>query len=310
MKLLAIAGPTASGKTGLAIALAKRYGGEIVSADSMQIYKEINIASAKPSEHEMDGVPHHLISCVSVGEEFSVADFAHRAKTAVSDILQRGLLPIVCGGTGLYLDALCKNMTFAEQPANREVRQKLYQRLEQEGADSLYAELLRLDPEMAGKVHKNNTVRLVRSLEICLLTGITATEYQRKALENPPPFEPIYIGLCFEDRQVLYDRIDRRVDEMLRNGLEEEAKSVLSGKMSKTAAGIIGIKEWADFFEGKKSREEVADTIKLQTKHYAKRQMTWFRRNEKINWIYVDKCENFSEISAQADEILKGEMQP
>ena len=302
--LIAVVGPTASGKTALAVSLAKRFHGEVISADSMQIYKQMNIATAKPTVEEMDGVPHHLIDCLDLSQKFSVADYTALAHQKAAEIYARGHLPILAGGTGLYIDSVVNNISFSEIRTDEELRKELTRLAEEKGADYLLEELNRFDPESAKRLHPNNLSRIIRAIEVYRLTGITMTEHQRRSRLTPSGYDAVMIGLDFHDRQKLYDRINLRVDRMFADGLLEEAREILSNKNLGTARQAIGYKELQHYFDGQESLEEAIQKIKQETRRYAKRQLTWFRRNPNIHWIYVDCCRDFADVSEQAALLL------
>ncbi len=285
--VIVIAGPTASGKTSLSIGIAKKIGGEIVSADSMQIYKDMDIATAKPTEAEMQGIPHHLISIVESDESFSVAAYKEKAVEAIADIFCRGRIPVVVGGTGLYIDTLVNNTTFFDFDKSDQ-REKLQLRLQNEGIEKLFDELKSVDPETAERLHFNDTKRILRALEVYYSTGKTISLQAELSHENESQYNWLIIGLTAENRDVLYDRINRRVDIMLDDGLIEEAKAFFSSEKSSTAKQAIGYKELKGFFDGSISLEEATENLKRETRRYAKRQLTWFRRNKNINWINID----------------------
>ena len=285
--VIVIAGPTASGKTSLSIGIAKKIGGEIVSADSMQIYKDMDIATAKPTEAEMQGIPHHLISIVESDESFSVAAYKEKAVEAIADIFCRGRIPVVVGGTGLYIDTLVNNTTFFDFDKSDQ-REKLQMRLQNEGIEKLFDELKSVDPETAERLHINDTKRILRALEVYYSTGKTISLQAELSHENESQYNWLIIGLTAENRDVLYDRINRRVDIMLDDGLIEEAKNFFSSEKSSTAKQAIGYKELKEFFDGSISLEEATENLKRETRRYAKRQLTWFRRNKNINWINID----------------------
>jgi tRNA dimethylallyltransferase len=302
--VLVIVGPTASGKTALAIEAAKYYGGEVVSADSMQIYRKMDILSAKPTPEEMEGVPHHMIDVKDPGEAFSVADYVTMAGQAVRDINERKKLPIVCGGTGLYVDSLMKNVSFSEENHDDALRKELYRLAETEGAEKVHAILKDLDPEAAETIHPNNVIRVVRAIEVCKLTGRTFTETKRANLGSESPFAPLYIRLDFEDRQRLYDRINKRVDLMLERGLLDEVKALLEIKNRSTAFNAIGLKEWIPYFEKTASLESCTEKCKQATRNYAKRQLTWFRKNDESKVIFVDNLGHPAEIFKTCKKIV------
>lgn len=286
--VLAVCGPTASGKTWLGVELAKLYGGEVISADSMQIYKGMDIASAKPTEAEMQGIPHHLIGVVGRDVTFSAADYVKMARETIADILSRGKLPIVVGGTGLYVDSLLNNVQFSEMKSDAAYRESLYELSRAEGNEALYAELVKADPEAAKSIHPNNLVRVVRALEVIHLTGRRFSALKAESTAEESPYDSLILGLNAADRAVLYERIDRRVDEMVRAGLVEEARQLCSEGGLCTAANAIGFKELLPYFDGEAPLDECIAKIKQETRHYAKRQLTWFRRNERIRWIITD----------------------
>ena len=294
--VLAVVGPTASGKTWLGVELAKRFDGEVVSADSMQIYKGMDIASAKPAKEEMQGIPHHLIDLLDRDTVFSAADYVKLAGKCINDILSRGKLPIVVGGTGLYVDSLLGNVTFSEVQTDPDYRRELTELAEREGNDVLYAMLEKADPAAAESIHMNNVVRVVRA------SGRLFSELKAESRRIPPQWDSLILGLNTSDRNVLYERIDRRVDDMVSRGLVEEAREIWlrdsSDESFRTAANAIGIKELYPYFEGVAGLEECLDKIRQESRRYAKRQLTWFRRNEYIRWIIFD---NFS----QKNEILE-----
>lgn len=282
-----VVGPTASGKTSLAVEIAKIFDGEVVSADSMQIYKGMDIATAKPTTEEMQGIPHHLISIVGADEVFSVNEFKTAATEAIEDILSRNKLPIVAGGTGFYIDTLVNNTEFLDYEKS-DIRQKLEKRYEQEGIAPLYNELCDIDPETAERLHENDTKRIIRALEVYYSTGKTITEQCKLSHINESPYRFCIIGINANDRQVLYDRINARVDSMLEAGLLEETRDFFSMSASATARQAIGYKELKPYIDGFCSLDEATEKLKMETRRYAKRQLTWFRKRENINWIYID----------------------
>ena len=294
-KILAIVGPTASGKTALSIALAHALNGEIISADSMQIYRGMDIGTAKPSLAEREGVPHHLIDIADPDEAFSVADYITLAEHAVQDILSRGKLPIFCGGTGLYLDAFLRG-GLAETPgANEQLREEFYAIAQNEGEDALHAILAEVDPESAAATHKSNVRRVVRALEIYRLTGVTKTEWDKRSRELPTRYNAAVICLSFTDRSLLYDRIERRVDAMLADGLLSETKQLASAgvfERSSTAAAAIGYKELLPYLAGDATLEDAVANLKTATRRYAKRQLTWFLAKDYVRTLPVDESGN------------------
>lgn len=301
--LIVICGPTASGKTALSIALAKTIGCEVVSADSMQIYKGMTIATAKPTPEEMDGVPHHLIDFLEPSNSFSVADYVSLAHKAIEDIASRGMIPLVCGGTGLYINSLVDNITFDESCSSTTLRDELLELAKEKGNGYLLEMLRKFDPESAERFHENNLTRIIRAIEVYKTTGKTISQFNRESKDKGSPYDAVMIGINYRDRQKLYDRINLRVDLMLENGLLDEAKEVLSGDL-KTSYQAIGYKELAPYFNGEAYLEDCIDKLKMESRRYAKRQLTWFRRDERINWIYADECSSFEEIVAKALEIV------
>lgn len=306
-KVIVVVGATASGKTSLAVELALKLGGEIISADSMQIYKGMFIATAQPTQEEKKGVPHHLIAFLDPSETYSVAQFVVDAGKCIDDIIARGKVPVIAGGTGLYIDSLLGGIDFGEVPDNSEMRAKLRARLEAEGAEKLLAELSRIDPETAETLHINNIGRIMRALEVYYLTGETISQQKIKSREKGTQYDPLYIYIDYKDRQILYDRIGKRVDIMVNNGLLEEAERFISLGEETTAKQAIGYKELKPYFNGECSLEEALDNLKKETRHYAKRQMTWFRRNEGKFTVYPDCDKDFVNTAVErAKDFLKG----
>ncbi len=291
IKLLAVVGPTASGKTALAVELAKLLDGEVVSCDSMQIYKGMEIATAAPTLEEQQRIPHHMVSCVSPEESFSVSRYCDMAHNCIKDISDRGKLPILCGGTGLYYSSLVDDLVFVDAPSDEKLRAQLNERAEKEGGEALLEELRKIDPETAERLHPNHISRIVRALEIFMLSGITLTEQNIKSRENVSRYDLLPIGVNFSDRAALYERIDKRVDIMLQKGLIDEARMAYNN-VGKTSVQAIGHKELWEYFSGNQSLENAVDTLKRQTRRYAKRQLTWFRRDERIVWLDALAYEN------------------
>ena len=307
-RILAVVGPTASGKTALSIALAHALNGEVVSVDSMQIYRGMDVGTAKPSLAEREGVPHHLIDIADPDEPFSVADYVTAAEHAVKDVLSRGKLPIFCGGTGLYLDAFLRGGVSKTPGANEELRQELYKIAERDGAEALHAMLAECDPESAAATPAGNLRRVVRALEIYRLTGVTKTEWDRRSREVPQRYNAAVIGLCFQNRALLYDRIDQRVDLMLQNGLLNETRRLLDAgvfERSPTAAAAIGYKELLPFLRGECTLEEATNQLKTATRRYAKRQLTWFNAKEYVRMMSVDD----GETTRKSEEIVNNSLE-
>jgi len=289
IKVICIVGPTASGKTALGVDIAKKFDGEIVSADSMQIYKGMPVASAVPTEDEKNGIPHHLMEIISSDNKMTVAQYVLLAHEKIKDITARGKTPIIVGGTGLYIDSLINNLTFTEEKDNPETRKRLEEEYDLLGGEEMHKRLEKIDPETANRVSPMDKKRLVRAFEIFENCGITMSKQYELSRQNESPYESIIIGIKYEDREKLYDRINRRVDIMVENGLLDEAKSFYKNENSKTGAfQAIGHKEIFPFFSGELSLEEAKENLKRQTRRYAKRQLTWFNKNEKIHWVYPD----------------------
>ena len=304
-KVIVIVGPTASGKTGLSIELAKRYNGEIVSADSMQIYKDMNIATAKPTIEEMCGIKHHLIDFLNPGETYSVGQYVLDAENAISDILSRDKTPIVCGGTGLYVDSLINGINFTEDSSDDKIRNELYQLAETKGIDYLLNVLKEFDPDSYENLsQQRNLRRIIRAIEFYKVTGKTITQQNIESQNTSSKFDYLIIGLNADDRQFLYDRINRRVDLMIESGLIEETKSVLQMNLSDTSIKAIGYKELIPYINNQSSLDDCIEKLKMETRRYAKRQLTWFRRNKMINWIYIDRYSSLNDIVKVAVDII------
>ncbi len=285
--VVVVVGPTASGKTSLAIEIAKKFDGEIVSADSMQIYENMDIATAKPTKEEMAEVKHHLIGFVGCDEEYSVAMYKKDALKAIKSILSKGKLPVVCGGTGLYIDTLIKNTVYFDYDKNN-IRTELEKTADEKGIEHLLERLREVDSEAAERLHINDRKRIIRALEVYLSTGKTITEQDKLSHLEESEFDWCVIGLTADDRQVLYDRINYRVDVMIENGLLQEATDFYKSNCSLTAKQAIGYKELKPYLDGFVSLTDAAEKLKMETRRYAKRQLTWFRRNKDINWISID----------------------
>ena len=300
-KIICVVGATASGKTDLAVKLAKAVDGEIISADSMQVYKNMPIATAVATKEEQDGVPHHLVEFLDTDQTFSVADFVERAKVLIDEITARGRVPIVAGGTGLFVDSLVKNISFSQVGSNAEIRNELAEKSNEE----LFEKLLALDPKSAEDIHPNNRKRVIRALELCM-SGTSKTEQNENSMLIDSPYDALYIGIGYQDRQKLYDRINKRVDLMLEAGLENEARQML-GKQGLTARQAIGHKELQPYIDGNITLDEAVEGLKRETRRYAKRQLTWFRRNENINWLYADEMSR-DELVEKAVDLAKNHL--
>lgn len=282
-KIIVISGPTASGKTGLGIALCKELSGEVVSADSMQIYKGIGVASAQPSEEEKQGIPHHLMSFLDVGTPFSVADYCDAAHKVIADIVKRGKTPIIVGGTGLYINSLVDDIVFSDI-GSTEIRAELEEKLDKFGIEYMYNMLKEIDNEAAEKIEPNNTRRVIRALEVYFASGTTFSKLNELSREKPSRYDAVWLNISFSDRQVLYDRINQRVDIMVQNGLEKEAKQYRNLCSENGAGQAIGHKELYPYFDGEISFLEAIENLKTATRRYAKRQITWFtKRDEAIS---------------------------
>ena len=289
-RMVAIGGPTATGKTALSVALAKEFGGEVVNADSMQIYRGLDIGTAKPTAEERQGIPHHLMDFLPPEVPYSVADFTAAAAPLIEQLVSAGKLPIVTGGTGLYITSLMKGTAFAPEKTDPAIRARLQTEADEQGSAALYARLQQIDPAYAEKLHPNNLPRVIRALELFEATGRRMSEQQRAALAAEPPYRSLCICLTCRDRAELYRRIDRRMDSMLQNGVLEEAKLVYDNRETyRTAAQAIGYKEFFPYFAGEMPLNDCANRLKQATRNYAKRQLTWFRHQANGVWLYVDE---------------------
>ena len=301
----AIVGPTASGKTALAVELALRLNGEVISADSMQIYKGMDIASAKPTAEEMQGIPHHLIGILDMDVSFSAADYVRLANEKITEVLSRGKLPVIVGGTGLYVDSLLNNVRFSDGGSDEAYRAELDAFARENGNEALHARLAELDPEAAAAIHPNNLVRVIRALEVCKVTGRRFSELKAESRLVESPYDSLMIGLNYEDRAALYRRIDRRVEIMAENGLVQEARALWETGGMRTSANAIGYKELIDYFEGRAPLEECIAKIQQETRRYAKRQLTWFRKNDRIQWINLDEFAKKEEIFEKSKKCIE-----
>ena len=306
--ILVICGPTASGKTALAVELALRLGGEVVSADSMQVYRGMDIGTAKPTRGEMRGVPHHMLDVADPRENYSVARYVAQAVPIVDGILARGKLPIVAGGTGLYLDNLVAGRQFAPFAPDSGLRERLQERVRTEGLPALRRELERADPEAAGRIHPNDEKRTLRALEVYLATGKTITQHDRDSRALPNRYTPLTIALNFGERPWLWERIDHRVDHMMAQGLEGEVRGLLASGVSRecTAMQAIGYKEIAAAIAEGRPAAEGAEEVKLRSRQYAKRQLTWFRRNRQAYWFEWEKIPDLSAAADFSTQLVTG----
>lgn len=297
-KILVVTGPTATGKTALSVELAKKLGGEIVSADSMQIYRGMDIGTAKVTKAEMQNIPHHMIDIADPSEDYSVSRYVEEADAAVRGILSRGRLPIVAGGTNLYIDSLIAGLDFAEKAEDAALRESLNKQYDDMGGEAMIEHLRGFDPERAAKLHPADKRRIVRAVEIYILTGETITRHDEETKKRPKRYDAVKIALTFADRAVLYDRINARVDKMVSDGLFDEVKGLLDSGLSpeSTAMQAIGYKEPAAYFRGEMSRDAAIELIKLSSRRYAKRQLTWLRRDDSIHWHEWLAEPDFSEV--------------
>ena len=284
--VIVVCGPTASGKTELAVKIAEKYNGEIIGADSMQIYKGMDIATAKPTPEELRGVKHHLIDFLEPSEPFSVADYVEKARGVIAEVAARGKLPVIAGGTGLYINSLIDNIEFAEVKADIAFREEM----KNIPAGELLKRLRKIDPESAEILHENNVKRIIRALEVYHTAGRTITKLKAESRLNPSPYEPLMLGIEFP-RNELYERIDRRVDLMLEAGLLEEARAFYARKNSHTSAQAIGYKELLPFLEGRAELSDCIESLKKSTRNYAKRQLTWFKKDPRIRWLKSEQLE-------------------
>ena len=307
-KIIAVVGPTASGKTALSIRLAQALDGEIISCDSMQIYRGMCIGTAAPTVEEMAGIPHHLIGILPPSEEFSVADYRERAAACIEDITSRGKTPIFCGGTGLYLDALLRVSEFSEVEKSEELRRELTEYAAINGNEALHAQLAEVDPEAAAAIHPNNVRRVVRALEMYRLTGVTKTECDKRSLVQDQAYDARILALDYHARTILHRRIEMRVDQMMEMGLEAEVRALYEAGLLKPksiAGQAIGYKEFLPYLAGECPLSAVADEIKAATRRYARRQLTWFRRYESGMWLYPDADGDPDALLKSADELVR-----
>jgi len=306
-KILVIVGPTASGKTRMAVELAQRHNGEVISADSMQISRTMDIGTAKPTKEEMGGIPHHMIDVADPEEDFSVARYVEMAARCVDDVLERGKLPIVAGGTGLYIDSLLSGRTFAPFSPDSALRGELERELEEKGGQAMLEALAQVDPEAAQRLHPNDHKRIIRALEVYRSTGKTITQHNRETQAIPPRYNALTIGLAFQDRQAMWRRIDQRVDEMVAAGLEDEVRRLLTSGISPkcTAMQAIGYKEFTQALSGEMTWQEAADVVKLCSRQYAKRQLTWFGRNPNTRWVRWDDPPEFEQGRRASTEYME-----
>ena len=312
VKMLCVVGPTASGKSALAVQLAKALDGEVISCDSMQLYRGMDIGTAKSTQEEMDGIPLHLTDVFDIHEPFCVTDYTALAEEAVRDVASRGHVPIFCGGTGLYIDTFVKGLAIAEYDNVPGVREELEAYAKKNGAAALHDRLRDVDPASADAIEPNNVRRVVRALEVYRSTGVPASELNRRSVENARPKRALYIGLAYHDRAALYERIDRRVDVMMSAGLLDETKRLVDCGLreTKTAGQAIGYKEFYPYLDGEASLDECVAVLKAHSRQYAKRQMTWFTRNPAVHFLYRDELDDTALSRAActlADDFLAAE---
>ena len=306
--LIAVVGPTASGKTALAIALAKELGGEIVSADSMQIYRGMDIATAKPTPEEMAEVPHHLIGFWPPEKPFSVAQYAVLAREKIDDILRRGRVPVLCGGTGLYIKAIVDHIQYEEETGGDAVlRERLRRQAQDEGNLAVWRQLQAMDPQTAERIHPNNLGRVIRAIEVMQVSGRSIREQEERSRQAPCPYHVLQIGLRYRNRENLYERIGRRVDAMAEAGLPEEARAVRQQGLTATAAQAIGYKELCAWMDGTLPLEEALENLHRRTRRYAKRQLTWFGADARIRWIEPDALQAGETVTEQAMKIIEND---
>ncbi len=292
IKVVAVVGPTASGKTATAINIAQNFNGEIISADSMQIYKGMDIGTAKPSKEELQMVPHHLIGYVEADVKYSVVEYVNAAHQAIAEINATGKLPIIAGGTGLYVNSLLEDIKFDTTKSDESIRKELEDFALKNGAIALHQRLQKIDIEAANEIHYNNIPRVIRAIEIYMLTGKTITQSKIDSRANGSRYDSYKIGLTYKNRDLLYQRINSRVDIMLKNGILEEANLMYKNTNSSTALQAIGYKEFFPYFDGEISLEKAIENLKQYTRNYAKRQLTWFNKDKSVNWFYIDAYES------------------
>ena len=310
-RVLAVVGPTAGGKSALAIELAQRLNGEIICCDSMQIYKQMNIGTAKPNSEELSQVKHHLFDFADPMQSFSCADYIPLAEQVVEDIIKRGKLPIFCGGTGLYLDRFLSGAEFEETEIDENFRREMEEYASKFGNEALHQKLREIDPISADEIHCNNVKRVIRALEIYKTSGKTKSELDKESQKIEPKYDSIQIGIKYEDRELLYSRINRRVDLMMESGLLSETKDLLDAgvfEKNSTAAQAIGYKELLGFFKGEKMLQEAVDELKMATRRYAKRQMTWFNSHGDVQWVVADNKE-LCELADIAQSIIESKIE-
>ncbi|MBR5527691.1 MAG: tRNA (adenosine(37)-N6)-dimethylallyltransferase MiaA [Clostridia bacterium] len=312
-KIAVITGPTASGKSDLAMSLASHFSGEIISIDSMQLYRGMDIGTAKPTPEDMQKIKHHMVDVLDIHDSFSVVDYVKAAELCISNIYSKGKLPFFCGGTGLYVDALVNSTEFGDMENLPDYREELKEFAEKHGSEALHSKLSEKDPDAAAKIDHRNVKRVIRALEVLKATGMPISEWQRRSKLLPPKYDSLVIELEYEDRELLYERINKRVDQMIEAGLIRETKALMEKGLfdTATAGQAIGYKEFIPYFEGVCSLDECVERLKIESRRYAKRQMTWFRRNDKIKRIYADgktRDEILDEAKKLCEEFFKPEL--
>ncbi len=301
-KIICVVGPTASGKTRLGIELCKRLNGEVVSADSMQIYRDMHIASAAPDKAETEGIPHHLVEFLPYGSQFTVADYVKTAREKIDDILSRGKTPVIVGGTGLYINSIVNNIEFIESDTDLALRERITNEFEAVGGAEMLNRLRQIDEVTADKLHENDKRRIIRAFEIYESTGKTKSVNDEHSVTNESPYRACMIGITYRDRELLYNRINARVDIMLENGILDEARAAFLNNLGGGAVQAIGHKEFFDYFKGEATLEEAIENLKRSTRRYATRQLTWFNKNGRINWIYADEAEDTANMAVKIAE--------
>lgn len=296
-KIICVVGPTASGKTGLGIALAKHLDGEVISADSMQIYRDMHIASAAPDVSETEGIPHHLVEFLPYGSSYTVADYVKAAREKIREIASRGKMPIIVGGTGLYINSIVNNVEFIEQETDYELREQITREFDRVGGGEMLRRLRDIDIDAADKLHENDKRRIIRAFEIYESTGNTKTFNDEQSIINESPYDAVIIGITYRDREKLYERINTRVDIMLQNGLLSEARAAFDKNLGGGAVQAIGHKEFFDYFKGEISLDTAVENLKRSTRRYAKRQLTWFNKDTRIKWIYKDETDDAADVA-------------
>lgn len=291
-KIICVVGPTASGKTELGVELAVRLNGEVISADSMQIYRDMHIASAAPDKCEMRGIRHRLVEFLDYGSSFTVADYVKAARKNITEIFDLGKAPIIVGGTGLYVSSVVNNVEFVESSYDAQLRERITAEFDSVGGEKMLERLYKIDPDAAAKLHKNDRRRIIRAFEIYESTGKTKSFNDEQSVKNSLPYSAVIIGVTYRDRALLYERINNRIDAMLQAGLLNEARAAFDKNLSCGAVQAIGHKEFFDYFKGEISLDEAVENLKRSTRRYAKRQLTWFNKDSRVKWIYRDETEN------------------